>query len=68
MKKRGKPLLIIGVILIVLNCISLISDPTIIPDVLSYSGNIVSLVGVFTMSLLGLILILIYLAINRTNK
>ena len=68
MKKRGKPLLIIGVILIVLNCISLISDPTIIPDVLSYSGNIVSLAGVFTMSLLGLILILIYLAINRTNK
>ena len=68
MKKRGKPLLIIGVILIVLNCISLISDPTIIPDVLSSSGNIVSIVGVFTMSLLGLILILIYLAINRTNK
>lgn len=76
MKKKARPLLIIGAVLIVLNCISLISDPTVIPDVLAYGGqvygnifgSILGLVGAFSISLLGLILIGIYLMLNRRGK
>lgn len=76
MKKKARLLLIIGAVLIVLNCISLISDPTVIPDVLAYGGqvygnifgSILGLIGVFTMSLLGLVLICIYLLINRKHE
>lgn len=76
MKKKARPLLIIGAVLIVLNCISLISDPTVIPDVLAYGGqvygnifgSILGLVGAFSILLLGLILIGIYLMLNRRGK
>lgn len=65
MKKKMKPLMIIGVILIILNCISLISNPSIISDVLRYTGNILSLIGVFWPILIGLIFVLIYAVSNR---
>lgn len=64
-KKKAKPIMIIGVVMIVLNCVALIADPTIIPDVLRYTGNLISLLGVFWLILLGLVLVLIYTVINR---
>ena len=56
--------LYIGVILVILNCISWIHDPTVLPDSIRY-GGIAGAIGAAGLGLIGGIFIIIYLIINR---
>lgn len=61
---RVRPLFIIGFVLMVLNCLACIFDPTLLPDVIAY-GGIVGLIGAFLIAIVGLVLVLIDLKLRK---
>lgn len=69
MRKLKTALKIIGVVLIVLNCIPMIMNPSLIPETIRATGALIpTLIGLFSISIIGLVLIIISCVIRPTNK
>lgn len=69
MRKLKTALKIIGIVLIVLNCIPMIMNPSLIPETMRETGALIpTLIGLFSISIIGLVLIVISSIIHPTNK